>query len=62
VDVVDKYGGANLPAANGNNAQAGVGRGLVWLAWGAWAAKRMEKLSKACLFSLGLLNSRLPLE
>ncbi|KAF8656815.1 hypothetical protein AX16_002364 [Volvariella volvacea WC 439] len=44
VDVVDKYGGANLTDVNGNN---GVGRGVVFLAWGAWAAKRVAKLDKA---------------
>ncbi|KAG6832828.1 hypothetical protein H0H92_009447 [Tricholoma furcatifolium] len=43
VDVVDKYGGANLPAVSGN---VGVGRGVVFLAWGAWAAKRVAKLDK----------------
>ena len=43
VDVVDKYGGANLESGNGSS---GVGRGVVFLAWGAWAAKRVEKLSK----------------
>ena len=42
VDVVDKYGGANL-AAHGSNG-AGRGRGIVFLAWGAWAAKRVAKL------------------
>jgi hypothetical protein len=45
VDVVDKYGGANLSNANGGN--KGIGRGVVFLAWGAWAAKRVAKLSKA---------------
>lgn len=42
VDVVDKYGGANL----GDPESAGFGRGVVFLAWGSWAAKRVEKLSK----------------
>lgn len=46
VDVVDRYGGANLPAANGGNAGAGRGRGCVFLCWGAWAAKRVAKLDK----------------
>jgi uracil-DNA glycosylase len=41
VDIVDKYGGANLGAEN-----LGFGRGVVFLAWGAWAAKRVAKLSK----------------
>lgn len=42
VDVVDKYGGANLGAAE----STGFGRGVVFLAWGSWAAKRVAKLSK----------------
>jgi len=41
VDIVDKYGGANLGAEN-----FGYGRGVVFLAWGSWAAKRVAKLSK----------------
>jgi uracil-DNA glycosylase len=41
VDMVDKYGGANLGADN-----LGFGRGVVFLAWGSWAAKRVAKLSK----------------
>lgn len=41
VDIVDKYGGANLGAEN-----LGFGRGVVFLAWGSWAAKRVAKLSK----------------
>lgn len=45
VDVVDKYGGANL-SVNGSPAKAGCGRGIVFLAWGAWAAKRVAKLDK----------------
>ena len=40
VDVVDRYGGANLGADN-----TGLGRGVVFLAWGSWAAKRVEKMS-----------------
>lgn len=46
VDVVDKYGGANLPTRMGGNNSCGIGRGVVFLAWGAWAAKRVAKLSK----------------
>ncbi len=42
VDVIDKYGGANLP---GVNSETGFGRGVVFLAWGAWAANRVKKLS-----------------
>ena len=44
IDVVDKYGGANL-SANGS-ALAGRGRGIVFMAWGAFAAKRVAKLDK----------------
>jgi hypothetical protein len=40
VETVDRYGGANL------GEKSGVGRGVVFLAWGAWAAKRVAKLSK----------------
>lgn len=42
IDVVDKYGGANL------GEKSGVGRGIVFLAWGNWAAKCVEKLDKVC--------------
>jgi uracil DNA glycosylase len=45
VDVVDKYGGANFSSTAGNN-KSGLGRGVVFLAWGAWAAKRVSKLNK----------------
>ncbi|KAI0261506.1 uracil-DNA glycosylase-like protein [Gloeopeniophorella convolvens] len=41
LDAVDRYGGAGL------GARAGVGRGVVFLAWGAWAAKRVARLSKS---------------
>ncbi|KAG8741193.1 hypothetical protein FRC10_003187 [Ceratobasidium sp. 414] len=40
VKAVDKYGGASLPGSNG------VGKGVVFLAWGAWAAKRVAGLDK----------------
>ncbi|KAG8757010.1 hypothetical protein FRC12_010411 [Ceratobasidium sp. 428] len=40
VKAVDKYGGANLPGGNG------VGKGVVFLAWGSWAAKRVAGLDK----------------
>lgn len=43
IDVVDKYGGANLSGANG------VGRGIVFLCWGNDAAKRVQKLDKVCV-------------
>ncbi|KAF9223469.1 uracil-DNA glycosylase [Gyrodon lividus] len=45
VDVVDKYGGANLGAGADSDTN-GIGRGVVFLAWGAWAAKRVAKLNK----------------
>ncbi|KAG5645551.1 hypothetical protein DXG03_005826 [Asterophora parasitica] len=45
VDVVDKYGGANL-ATNGAGSATGIGRGVVFLAWGAWAGKRVAKLNQ----------------
>ncbi|CDO75787.1 hypothetical protein BN946_scf184934.g2 [Trametes cinnabarina] len=44
IDVVDRYGGANL--GEKGTAAAGRGRGIVFLAWGAWAAKRVAKLDK----------------
>jgi uracil-DNA glycosylase len=40
IEAVDRYGGANL------GAKSGFGRGVVFLAWGAWAAKRVAKLGK----------------
>ncbi|KAH9945312.1 uracil-DNA glycosylase [Epithele typhae] len=43
VEVVDKFGGANLGS---KGAMAGRGRGIVFLAWGAWAGKRVAKLDK----------------
>lgn len=47
VDVVDRYGGANL--SNGSTESPdtnGIGRGVVFLAWGSWAMKRVAKLNK----------------
>lgn len=41
IEVVDRYGGANL------GAKSGLGQGVVFLAWGSWAAKRVSKLSKS---------------
>jgi len=43
VDVVDRYGGANLATSSG---AGGRGRGIVFLAWGAWGTKRVAKLDK----------------
>ncbi|KAK0204708.1 uracil-DNA glycosylase-like protein [Desarmillaria ectypa] len=45
VDVIDKYGGANLSSKLAQ-VDTGLGRGVVFLAWGAWAAKRVAKLDK----------------
>ncbi|KIK10100.1 hypothetical protein K443DRAFT_670731 [Laccaria amethystina LaAM-08-1] len=46
IDVVDRYGGANLPNSENGGSDSGVGRGVVFLAWGSWAAKRVAKLNK----------------
>ena len=45
IEIVDRFGGANL-ASGAGSALAGRGRGIVFLAWGAWAAKRVAKLDK----------------
>jgi uracil-DNA glycosylase len=49
VDVIDRYGGANLALRSGGSAvqKAGTGRGVVFLAWGSWAQKRVARLDKA---------------
>ncbi|KAJ2922884.1 hypothetical protein H1R20_g14242, partial [Candolleomyces eurysporus] len=47
VEVIDQYGGANLPAGASGSESTGVGRGIVFLAWGAWASERVSKLSKS---------------
>ncbi|KAI0749486.1 uracil-DNA glycosylase [Daedaleopsis nitida] len=44
IDVVDRYGGANLGDKGGFG--AGRGRGIVFLAWGAWAIQCVSKLDK----------------
>jgi uracil-DNA glycosylase len=44
VDIVDRYGGANLGGIE-DSCTTGIGRGVVFLAWGAWAAKRVAKLN-----------------
>lgn len=47
IAIVDKWGGANLPTADANSAtKVGVGRGVVFLAWGAWAQKRVSGLNR----------------
>jgi len=47
VAVIDKWGGANLPTVDTNSAtKAGVGRGVVFMAWGSWAQKRVQGLNR----------------
>ncbi|GAA96018.1 uncharacterized protein L969DRAFT_19716 [Mixia osmundae IAM 14324] len=41
ISLVDKYGGAALP-----DTAKGVGGGVVFMAWGAWAAKRVARLDR----------------
>ncbi|KAF9048593.1 uracil-DNA glycosylase [Panaeolus papilionaceus] len=45
IDIVDKYGGANLPSG-ANKEATGFGRGVVFMAWGVHAGKRVARLSK----------------
>ena len=45
IQMVDKYGGSNLPSRDASS-DSGVGRGVVFLAWGAHAAKRVAKLDQ----------------
>jgi len=54
IDVVDKYGGANLADAETGEV-SGVGRGVVFLAWGSYAGKRVAKLNQVRSFVLSLL-------
>ena len=49
IEVVDRYGGANL------GAKSGLGQGVVFLAWGSWAAKRVSKLSKVSHLAISAL-------
>ena len=58
IQMVDEYGGANLssPYASGGT---GFGRGIVFLAWGAHAAKRVAGLDKVIFSSFSLLTSEL---
>ncbi|KAI0055517.1 uracil-DNA glycosylase [Artomyces pyxidatus] len=44
VDAVERYGGTDLPAISPFD-RVGHERGVVFLAWGAWAAKRITKLN-----------------
>ncbi|KAF9064183.1 uracil-DNA glycosylase-like protein [Rhodocollybia butyracea] len=45
IDIVDKYGGASIKSSASGEA-SGVGRGVVFLAWGAFAQKRVAQLNK----------------
>lgn len=45
IQMVDKYGGSNLPSQDAST-DSGFGRGVVFLAWGAHAAKRVVKLDQ----------------
>ncbi|KAF8529822.1 uracil-DNA glycosylase-like protein [Gautieria morchelliformis] len=47
VDVIDRYGGANLGGRDASAQSIGTGRGIVFLAWGSWAQKRVSRLDKA---------------
>lgn len=49
IQMVDEYGGANLssPDASGGT---GFGQGVVFLAWGAHAAKRVVGLDQVIFF------------
>lgn len=44
IDLVDRYGGHQ--PAEGDADDGEVGKGVVVLAWGAWAAKRVAKMDK----------------
>ncbi|KAF9648804.1 uracil-DNA glycosylase [Thelephora ganbajun] len=47
IAAVDKWGGANLPTADANSTtKVGVGRGIVFMAWGSWAQKRVSGLNR----------------
>jgi uracil-DNA glycosylase len=49
IDIVDKYGGASIK--NGSSGEAsGIGRGVVFLAWGAFAQQRVARLDKVSSF------------
>jgi hypothetical protein len=64
IEVVDKYGGANLPSRIEGAQTSGLGRGVVFLAWGAWAAKRVAKLNtvRILLFSYQNILTCLPID
>ena len=62
IAVVDKWGGANLPTADASSARIGVGRGIVFMAWGSWAQKRVSGLNRVSqrLFSSGITPRQHP--
>lgn len=47
IAIIDKWGGANLPATDTSSVtKVGVGRGVVFMAWGSWAQKRVSGLNR----------------
>ena len=44
--LADAVGGTYLALGASLSKTGGIGRGVVFLAWGSWAAKRVAKLSK----------------
>ena len=59
IQMVDKYGGSNLPS-QGVSGGSGFGRGVVFLAWGNHAAKRVAKLDQVT-FSFDFLSTSQPI-
>jgi uracil-DNA glycosylase len=57
IEIVDKYGGSSLPSEG--PAKTGLGRGIVFMAWGAWAAKRVANLDKVSVTVLYCCAARL---
>lgn len=50
IDVVDKWGGSSIKGPSGE--ASGFGRGVVFLAWGSFAEKRVARLNKVSLPAL----------
>lgn len=50
IQMVDEYGGANLSSSPDASEGTGFGRGVVFLAWGAHAAKRVVRLDQVHYF------------
>lgn len=46
IDIVDKWGGASVKGRSGE--ASGFGQGVVFLAWGSFAQKRVARLDKVC--------------